>query len=87
MSETVLASWNDGKARDAILDFIKRATTQDGPDFVAPADRIAAFDNAGTLWMAQPLPPQFDLVRQIGAGDQTGPGTSARATPQRDPRS
>jgi len=62
MSETVMASWNDGKARDAILDFIKRATTQDGPDFVSPADRIAAFDNDGTLWVEQPLPPQFDFV-------------------------
>ena len=62
MSETVLASWNEGQARDAILDFIKRATTQDGPDFVAPADRIAAFDNDGTLWVEQPLPPQFDFV-------------------------
>ena len=61
MSDAVLASWNEGKAKEAILDFVKRATT-DGPDFVAPADRIATFDNDGTLWVEQPLPPQFDFV-------------------------
>ena len=42
MTESVLASWRNGKARDAILDFVNRATHQGGPDFVAPADRIAA---------------------------------------------
>ena len=62
MTESVLASWRNGKARDAILDFVNRATHQGGPDFVAPADRIAAFDNDGTLWVEQPLPPQFDFV-------------------------
>ena len=61
MTETVLASWREGKAKTAILDFVHRATTP-GPDFVAPADRIAAFDNDGTLWVEQPLPPQFDFV-------------------------
>ena len=62
MTETVLVSWRDGTAKRAILDFIKGATTQGGADFVAPADRIAAFDNDGTLWVEQPLPPQFDFV-------------------------
>ena len=36
--------------------------TTDGPDFVSPADRVATFDNDGTLWVEQPLPPQFDFV-------------------------
>ena len=62
MSGTALASWRDGTAKQAILDFIKAATTQGGADYVAPADRIAAFDNDGTLWVEQPLPPQFDFV-------------------------
>jgi phosphoserine phosphatase len=62
MSGTALASWRDGTAKQAILDFIKHSTTQGGADFVAPADRIAAFDNDGTLWVEQPLPPQFDFV-------------------------
>ena len=61
MSDTVLASWNEGKAKEAILGFVNRATT-DGPEFVPPADRIATFDNDGTLWVEQPLPPQFDFV-------------------------
>jgi len=57
-----LASWRDGTAKQAILDFIEAVTTQGGTDFVAPADRIATFDNDGTLWVEQPLPPQFDFV-------------------------
>jgi phosphoserine phosphatase len=57
----VLASWNNGAAKAAILDFVKRMTS-DGPDFVPVADRIASFDNDGTLWVEQPLPPQFDFV-------------------------
>ena len=54
MADSVLASWNEGQAREAILDFVGRATT-DGPDFVPQADRIATFDNDGTLWVEQPL--------------------------------
>ncbi len=61
MTATVLRSWNDGPARTAILDFVGRATNE-GPDFVPIAERIAAFDNDGTLWVEQPLPPQFDFV-------------------------
>jgi phosphoglycolate phosphatase-like HAD superfamily hydrolase len=61
MPEVVLESWNDGPAKQAILDFVTSATTP-GPGFVAVADRIAAFDNDGTLWVEQPLPPQFDFV-------------------------
>lgn len=61
MTGTVLDSWNDGPARQAILDFVASATTPGG-GFVAVADRIASFDNDGTLWVEQPLPPQFDFV-------------------------
>ena len=61
MSDSVLASWNEGKAKEAILGFVKRATTE-GSDFVPPSERIATFDNDGTLWVEQPLPPQFDFV-------------------------
>jgi phosphoglycolate phosphatase-like HAD superfamily hydrolase len=57
----VLASWRDGPAKQAILDFVDSATTP-GAAFVEPADRIAAFDNDGTLWVEQPIPPQFDFV-------------------------
>jgi phosphoserine phosphatase len=61
MSDIVLGSWNEGKAKEAILGYIERATT-DGPGFISVADRIATFDNDGTLWVEQPLPPQFDFV-------------------------
>jgi phosphoglycolate phosphatase-like HAD superfamily hydrolase len=54
-----LASWNDGPAKTAILDFVTRVTTDGGPDYVAPAERIAVFDNDGTLWAEQPLYFQF----------------------------
>jgi phosphoglycolate phosphatase-like HAD superfamily hydrolase len=57
----VLASWNEGPAKQAIVDFVSSATTP-GPEFVEVADRIATFDNDGTLWVEQPLPPQFDFV-------------------------
>lgn len=49
-----LPSWNDGATRQAIVDFVESVTTQGGPDFVAESDRIAVFDNDGTLWAEQP---------------------------------
>ena len=49
-----LASWNDGGAKSAILDFVSRVTTAGSPDFVPAAERIAAFDNDGTLWLEKP---------------------------------
>jgi phosphoglycolate phosphatase-like HAD superfamily hydrolase len=61
MTESVLTSWKDGAARQSIIDFVTASTTE-GPSFVPVADRIAAFDNDGTLWVEQPLPPQFDFV-------------------------
>jgi phosphoserine phosphatase len=51
----VLPSWNDGKAKQSITDFVKRVTTKGGKYFVPPAERIATFDNDGTLWAEQPL--------------------------------
>lgn len=50
-----LPSWNDGKAKQSILDFVEKVTTPGSPDFVPPAERIATFDNDGTLWAEQPL--------------------------------
>jgi len=50
-----LASWNDGTAKKSIVDFVTAVTTEGGPDYVAPADRIATFDNDGTLWSEQPM--------------------------------
>jgi phosphoglycolate phosphatase-like HAD superfamily hydrolase len=54
-----LASWNDGAAKKAILSFVQRVTAEGGPDFVAVDERIAVFDNDGTLWVEQPLYTQL----------------------------
>jgi hypothetical protein len=50
-----LPSWNDGTTKKAIVDFVSRVTQQGGPDFVPPPERIATFDNDGTLWSEQPI--------------------------------
>jgi phosphoglycolate phosphatase-like HAD superfamily hydrolase len=50
-----LPSWNDGPVKRSILDFIARTTTQGGPDWVPVPERIACFDNDGTLWTEQPI--------------------------------
>jgi hypothetical protein len=54
-----LPSWNDGPNKRAIADFVARVTRQDGPDFVPPAERIATFDNDGTLWVEHPMYTQL----------------------------
>ena len=59
--EELLASWNDTPTRTAIVDFVARVTS-DGPDFVPPEDRIATFDNDGTLWCEKPLPIQLAFI-------------------------
>ncbi|PZR00321.1 MAG: haloacid dehalogenase [Cereibacter sphaeroides] len=53
--DTVLPSWNEGAARDAVVNFVTAATTEGNAGWIAPADRIAVFDNDGTLWSEQPL--------------------------------
>jgi hypothetical protein len=54
-----LPSWNNGAARQAIVEFVKATTTKGSPKFVPPAERIAVFDNDGTLWGEQPVPVQL----------------------------
>ena len=50
-----LPSWNDGPASQAIIEFVDAVTTEGGADFVPPEDRIATFDQDGTLWVEHPL--------------------------------
>ncbi len=57
-----LQSWNDGASKKSIIDFVGRVTTADSHDFVQPAERIAVFDNDGTLWAEQPMYFQFFFV-------------------------
>ena len=54
-----LPSWNEGKAKQSIVDFVAKVTKEGSPDFVPAAERIATFDNDGTLWCEQPLYFQF----------------------------
>jgi len=54
-----LPSWNEGLAKKAIVAFVERVTKTASPDFVPPAERIATFDNDGTLWAEQPIYFQF----------------------------
>jgi phosphoserine phosphatase len=56
-----LPSWTDGPARAAIVEFV-RSVTEPGDSFVAPEERVATFDNDGTLWCEKPLYPQADFV-------------------------
>jgi len=50
-----LPSWNDGPAKQAIVKFVEMTTTQGSPNFVPPAERIATFDQDGTLWVEHPM--------------------------------
>jgi len=64
-----LPSWNNGKARQSIVDFVEKVTKPGSPDFVPAAERIATFDNDGTLWAEQPMYFQilfaFDRVKVL----------------------
>ncbi|HTV29485.1 MAG TPA: HAD family hydrolase [Xanthobacteraceae bacterium] len=66
-----LPSWNDGPRKSAILDFVERVTADGGSDFVPEAQRIATFDNDGTLWCEQPIYIQgaftFDRVKALAS--------------------
>jgi phosphoserine phosphatase len=57
-----LPSWNDTPTRQAILDFVTNASDKSSSDYVPPADRIAVFDNDGTLWVEQPAPAQTGFL-------------------------
>ncbi len=66
-----LASWNDGPSKNAITTFVKAVTDKSGPDYVQPSERIAVFDNDGTLWPEKPAYFQLffaiDRVKEMAA--------------------
>jgi phosphoserine phosphatase len=66
-----LLSWNDTAPKKAIIAFVEKVTKEGSPDFVAPDERIATFDNDGTLWAEQPIYFQFafaiDRVKALAA--------------------
>ncbi len=66
MTPTTLDTWNDGPAKSAIVDFVHRVTSEGSSDFVERDDRVAVFDNDGTLWCEKPMYIQLDfLVRRF----------------------
>ena len=63
---SILPSWNDTSTKQKILDFVASVTDKSSPNYVPPPDRIAVFDNDGTLWCEKPLYIQFDyLLRKM----------------------
>jgi phosphoglycolate phosphatase-like HAD superfamily hydrolase len=61
-SAQALPSWNDTPTKTAIISFVEKVTKEGSPDFVMPEDRIAVFDNDGTLWTEQPMYTQFAFI-------------------------
>jgi len=61
--EEVLPSWNNGETRDKIINFVDSVTDKDSKNYVAPENRVAAFDNDGTLWIEKPMyiPFQYEF--------------------------
>lgn len=70
-AEAPLASWNEGPAKAAIVDFVRAVTDANGQDFVPVAQRIAVFDNDGTLWSEQPA--YFELLFAFDEIKRTAP--------------
>ncbi len=64
MSEDALPSWHDTPTRQAIIEFVERVTDGTGPDHVPVAERIAVFDNDGTLWCEKPMPVEVGFLLQ-----------------------
>ena len=66
-----LSSWNEGSTKQAMVEFVRAVTDRSSPNYVPPAQRIATFDNDGTLWCEQPIPFQgffvFDRVRSLAS--------------------
>jgi hypothetical protein len=71
MTTELLSSWRDGPAKRAIIDFVGRAC---GEDVVPVEERVAGFDNDGTLWREKPMPIQLDfIVRRLAEMAQAQP--------------
>jgi phosphoglycolate phosphatase-like HAD superfamily hydrolase len=73
----VLPSWREGRTREAILEFV--AAVSDGADAVPPVERVAVFDNDGTLWTEKPMPTQLHyVVDQWAAAARADPALAER---------
>ena len=80
-----LPSWNEAGARQAIVEFVEAVTSADREGYVPPEERVAVFDNDGTLWCEKPMPIElgFILQRLAAMADQAPP--CATASPGKPP--
>lgn len=90
LAADMLPSWNEGPAKAAILDFVADTTTSGSPDFVPVAERVATFDQDGTLWVEQPVYTQLlyclDRLAKLAAANPALAGTEPYKTAlSRDP--
>jgi len=77
--ETLLASWRDTDTTRAITAFVTAAAAEGGDSYIAPAERIAVFDNDGTLWPEKPMPVQLDFIlRSFAAAAEADPSLRER---------
>jgi hypothetical protein len=78
-----LPAWNDGPARQAIVKFVHATTDQSSQQFVPPAERIATFDQDGTLWVEHPIYTQVVYcLDQVPSGREGKAGAGERRTVQ-----
>ena len=69
-----LSTWNQGAAKDAILDYVARTCAEDSAEAVPEVERVAVFDNDGTLWCEKPMPIQLDFIlRRLAAMAEADP--------------
>jgi len=94
-SDDPLASWYDGATKQSVVDFVVRVTTAGGAGYVAAEERIATFDNDGTLWSEQPyyfqLAFALDRIKALAPNTRSGRAKSPssrfwRATSRRSSR-
>jgi phosphoserine phosphatase len=77
-SDELLPSWSPSDAKSAVLEFVE-SVTRPGASYVPPPERIATFDNDGTLWCEKPMPIQFDFIlRRLSEMAQADPGLRGR---------
>ena len=74
MADDSLSTWRDGPTKQAIIDFVRRTCGEDGSPAVPVEERVAVFDNDGTLWCEKPMPIQLDfIIRRLAEMAQAQP--------------
>ncbi len=74
-----LSTWNEGAVKDAILNYVADTCAEGSPGWVPPEERVAVFDNDGTLWCEKPMPIQLDFIlRRLAGMAEADPSLRAR---------